>query len=106
MMSIQKIGHSFLILNLSILLVLSITFGFAIESSLANNFLVKPSIATEKEIAKSKVKIDADADKFKAKTLEAMDRSIGKSSEKPSQQNRDARESNQNMENEARDAFK
>ena len=112
---IQRITRSFLAFNLALLLMLSITLSFGSEPSFAANSRKEPDIAIGKkgkmvsksdESNKSQVQIDKDAEKLKAKTLEGIDRSIGKSGEKPDKQNKEARESTKDMESEARGAFK
>jgi hypothetical protein len=106
----QRIRRSFLALNLAILLMLSITFSFGTEPSFAKTSSKEPDIAIGKKgemSGKSQVQVDKDADQLKTKTLEGIDRSIGKATaEKPDKQNEEARESTQDMESEAREAFK
>jgi hypothetical protein len=106
----QQIRRSFVALNLAVLLMLSITVSFGTEPSAAANSRKEPDIAIGKMgklSGKSQVQIDQDTDQLKAKTLEGIDRSIGKATaEKPDKQNEEARESAQDMESEAREAFK
>jgi hypothetical protein len=106
----QHIRRSLLALNLAVLLMVSITFSFGIEPSFAKTSSKEPDIAISKKgelSGKSQVQTDQDADQLKVKTLEGIDRSIGKATaEKPDKQNKEARESTKNMESEAREAFK
>ncbi len=109
----QRIRRSFLAINLAILLIVSITFSFGIAPSFAKTSSKGPDIAIGKKgklsgtPLKSQVQIDQDADQLKAKTLAGIDRSIGKATaEKPDKQNKIARESTQEMESEAHEAFK
>jgi hypothetical protein len=110
----QSIRRSLSALSLILILTLAITFSFGAEPSFAKSSDKKPDIAIArkgkmlgKSSDKSQVKVDQDAEKLKAKTLEGIDRSIGKATaEKPDKQNKEARESTKNMESEAREAFK
>jgi hypothetical protein len=112
MILFQRIRRSFLAIHLAILLTLSITFSFGAEPSFAATVRKEPEVAIGKmgkitgTPAKSQVQTNKDADQLKAKTIQAMDRSIGKSSDQPDQQNKEARTSNQDMKNEAREALK
>jgi predicted lipid-binding transport protein (Tim44 family) len=110
---LQQIRRSFLTLSLAILLICSIAFSFGTEPSFAATSQKEPDLAIGKkgkmkdQSVKSQVQVDKKADQLKAKTLEGIDRSIGKATaEKPDKQNEEVRESTKDMESEAREAFK
>jgi hypothetical protein len=112
MILFQRIRRSFLAINLVILLMLFITFSFGTEPSFAATARKEPEVAIGKmgkmtgTPTKSQVQTNRDAEQLKDETIQGMDRSIGKSSDQPDQQNKEARASNQDMKNEAREALK